>query len=88
MDEEYIWAMRTGIHRDDTEDWKKRKAGPLADTDITRKTNKMKNVIPMSDDHNTKVMASLVPDEIIYDVNDYSIRSYESCFLFGDVSGE
>ena len=34
-----------------------------------------------------EVMASLVPDEVIYNVDDYNHRIYEASFLFGDVSG-
>lgn len=88
MDEEYVWAMRYSGHREsDSELWKERKLPPLSDTQITRRNTSQKNMIPMSDDQNTKVMASLVPDEIIYNVNDYNIRSYDACLLFGDVSG-
>lgn len=84
--------MRTSIQHDsDSELWKDRRNVPaLAEslTTLQKKNKRAKNVLPASDDHNVKVMASLVPDEIIYNVNDYSIRKYDSCLLFGDVSGD
>lgn len=88
--EEYVWAMRSGNHKEtDSEGWKERKSAPLQeDEPVMTKRPKTKNVISMSDDHQTKVMASLVPDEIIYNVSDYRIRPYDSCLLFGDVSGK
>lgn len=33
------------------------------------------------------IIASMVPDEIIYKHCDYSIRSYETALMFCDVSG-
>lgn len=82
--------MRTSNHKEsESEGWKERKSVPLQeDEPVMAKRPKTKNVIPMSDDHHTKVMASLVPDEIIYNVNDYSVRPYDACLLFGDVSGK
>lgn len=83
--------MRTSIQGDsDSELWKERRPTPLAESltsCVPKKGKRAKNVLPTSDDYNVKVMASLVPDEIIYNVNDYSIRKYDSCLLFGDVSG-
>lgn len=38
-------------------------------------------------DAQNKIIASFVPDDIIYHLNDYSHRSYEICLLFSDVSG-
>lgn len=32
-------------------------------------------------------MASLVPDEIIYNFSDYSTREYNAALMFADVSG-
>lgn len=49
---------------------------------------KNRSLVALSLDHTTKVLASLVPDEIIYNVNDYSHRHYDCCLLFGDVSGK
>lgn len=89
--EDYIWAMRSSLRQEsDSELWKERRATPLAESSqsaVYKRGKRMKNVIPTTDDHNVKVMASLVPDEIIYNVNDYSIRCYDACLLFGDVSG-
>ena len=35
-----------------------------------------------------KIMASFVPDEIIYSISDYSIRKYDAVLVLGDVSGK
>lgn len=35
----------------------------------------------------TKILASLMPDEVLQDVNDYSHKHYNACLLLGDVSG-
>lgn len=51
-----------------------------------RKSRYMVEILQRNDDQ-TKLMASLVPDEVIYNVDDYSHREYDACFLFGDVSG-
>lgn len=34
-----------------------------------------------------KIMASLVPDEVIYNISDYSKREFDACLMIGDVSG-
>ncbi|RZC42671.1 adenylate cyclase type 10-like [Asbolus verrucosus] len=82
--EEYIWAMRTSAYREsDSELWKQRRS--FIQLDPSRKSKSAMD-ISMSD-RQTRVMASLVPDEVIYNVNDYSHRRYDACFLFGDVSG-
>lgn len=36
----------------------------------------------------TRILASLVPDEILEKVDDYKIRHYDAVFLYGDVSGK
>lgn len=83
--EEYIWAMRTSAYREsDSELWKERRSTPLTSQSQIKKDKSMHYT---TDDHQTKVMASLVPDEVIYNVNDYAHRHYDACFLFGDVSG-
>lgn len=90
-EEEYILAMRTTAYREDSDLWRDRRSQPLKAGQATlsnRRKTKTKSLLPMSDDHTTKVLASLVPDEIIYNVNDYSNRHYDCCLLFGDVSGK
>ncbi|XP_022909660.1 adenylate cyclase type 10-like [Onthophagus taurus] len=81
--EEYIWAMRTRTYVDDNDDWKDRRFSEDSKLSIT--SNKSGSTT--GDEHNIKVMASLVPDEIIANCNDYSHRNYDVCLLFGDVSG-
>ncbi|CAH0554599.1 unnamed protein product [Brassicogethes aeneus] len=39
------------------------------------------------EDPETKIIASFLPDEIIYNVDDYSHRSFDCAILAGDVSG-
>lgn len=90
-EEEYIMAMRINANRDDSEAWRERRSNPLPSGPggypINRRKTLTKGLIPMTDDHASKVLASLVPDEIIFNVNDYSPRPYNVCLLFGDVSG-
>lgn len=91
-EEEYILAMRTTAYNRDVSDemWRHRRSKPLEPGQpliAQRKKTRAKSLIPMTDDHTAKVLASLVPDEIIYNVNDYSNRPYDVCLLFGDVSG-
>ncbi|KAF5300893.1 hypothetical protein FQR65_LT09056 [Abscondita terminalis] len=90
LDEEYILAMRTNPNREESESWKNRKLNELKEYSnypFQRRRTVTKTLIPMNDDHVTKILASLVPDEIIYNVNDYTNRCYNVCLLFGDVSG-
>ena len=46
-----------------------------------------KNNYSMNDAARMGIIASMVPDEIIYQHSDYSIRSYETALMFCDVSG-
>lgn len=82
--------MRSSFQRDsDSELWKERRAKhPLVNSVTAVENKKSKNEFSTTDDYNVKVMASLVPDEIVYNVKDYSIRKYDACLLFGDVSGK
>lgn len=65
------------------DEWKERKRTLQSINSLTRN----KTIVPR-DNYESKVLASLVPDEIIYQVNDYSHRHYDACLLFGDVSGK
>lgn len=86
--EEYIWAMRYRGRESEREVHKDRTASQeTPDNEQYLKRGRSKQIINVQDDHQTKVLASLVPDEIIYNVNDYTHRHYDSCLLFGDVSG-
>ncbi|KAK4883887.1 hypothetical protein RN001_000158 [Aquatica leii] len=91
VEEEYILAMRINANREDSELWRERKLNSLqsgyGNYPLQRRKTTTKSLLPMSDDYSAKVLASLVPDEIIYNVNDYSNRSYDMCVLLGDVSG-
>ncbi|KAJ3648251.1 hypothetical protein Zmor_020069 [Zophobas morio] len=85
--EEYVWAMRSSLYREsDSELWKERRSegsrSVLNEIGV-KKSKSSANTV----DYQTKVMASLVPDEVIYNVEDYNHRQYDACFLFGDVSG-
>lgn len=85
--EEYIWAMRTRLYSEDADDWKDRRISDTSSTEYEAQKPDQKGGIASSDEYNTKVLASLVPDEIIFDCNDYTHRPYDACLLFGDVSG-
>lgn len=84
--EEYIWAMRTRLYSEDNDDWKERRASD-GSSEYDNQPKDQKGGIVSADEYNTKVLASLVPDEIIFDCNDYTHRPYDACLLFGDVSG-
>lgn len=43
--------------------------------------------IEIEQDDGLTNLATLVPDEVIYNVNDYETRQFDGCLLFGDVSG-
>lgn len=74
---------------DEDNEWKNRVPQAMSSADdVQRMVSRNRSVIPMNDDHQTKVLASLVPDEIIYNITDYSHRHYDACLLFGDVSGK
>ena len=81
--EEYIWAMKECSHRDETEAQKARESKYSAHVQLLIKKSKYS----MGVENQTKVVASLVPDEVIYHINDYRRKKYDACFLFGDVSG-
>lgn len=72
-----------------SEEWKNRRAIPLT-TQVG--VERMGNAISRSnldrDEDHTRIFASLVPDEVIYHIHDYSRRNVDACLLFGDVSGE
>lgn len=76
--EEYIWAMRYRFREIEQKS---------TETAVVKARHDQITTEQHNDDHQTKILASLVPDEIIYNVNDYSHRNYECCLLFGDVSG-
>lgn len=78
--------MRTRLYSEDADDWKERRMSDVS-TDYMSKQQDQKTGMASSDEYNTKVLASLVPDEIIFDCNDYTHRPYDACLLFGDVSG-
>lgn len=65
-------------------DWKHRRAVPLVQLSQGNKAS----YFTLYDEGHTRIMASMVPDEIIYNIGDYSKRDFDGCLLFGDVSGE
>ncbi|XP_060536145.1 adenylate cyclase type 10-like [Cylas formicarius] len=84
---EYQWATRTSIFKDEEEDqWKQRRAVPLTGLKSIASIGKSFDFGHTEEDH-TRIFASLVPDEVIYNINDYSKRQFDACLLFGDVSG-
>ncbi|CAG9821448.1 unnamed protein product, partial [Phaedon cochleariae] len=93
--DELQWFRKSSLsmrQQDDNEEWKKRRATPLSELHslARRATNTTTTTSANSsffDEGHTRIMASLVPDEIIYNVADYSKREFEGCLLFGDVSG-
>lgn len=82
MNEEPEEAQINILDQIEDEEWKDRKKMLQSKSSIIRG----KTFVP-KDNYESKVLASLVPDEIIFQVNDYSHRHYDACLLFGDVSG-
>ncbi|CAH1106140.1 unnamed protein product [Psylliodes chrysocephalus] len=84
-EEGYKWALKQYIMKGDGDDeeWKKRRANPL--TEMSQRARRTQT--DLIHDVHIRIMASLVPDEIIYNIGDYSKRELEACLLFGDVSG-
>lgn len=75
--------------KEDDDEWKKRRAVPLVE--LKSRSSYGSNVssyYTLYDEGHTRTMASLVPDEIIYNIGDYSKRDFDGCLLFGDVSGK
>ncbi|KAG5893841.1 hypothetical protein JTB14_002567 [Gonioctena quinquepunctata] len=84
--EEYLWALKATMSVQDSDEWKNRRAIPLSQMDQARRLVPQGSSSAFDESH-TRIMASLVPDEIIYNISDYSKRDFEACLLFGDVSG-
>ncbi|KAL1513756.1 hypothetical protein ABEB36_003124 [Hypothenemus hampei] len=83
---DFEWTMDTKILKKDNNDWKNRRAIPLSQTTLTRNHSDSISYQQREEDH-TRIFASLVPDEVIYHIHDYSRRNFDACLLFGDVSG-
>ncbi|KAJ8963086.1 hypothetical protein NQ318_018550 [Aromia moschata] len=88
-DDEIEWQLRNSIIKeDDSNEWKKRRAAPLTDLQkLAKKVTFKEKGYTFYDEGQTRIMASLVPDEIIYNIGDYSKRKFSGCLLCGDVSG-
>ncbi|KAB0803414.1 hypothetical protein PPYR_00384 [Photinus pyralis] len=92
VDEEFILTLMkiNSNRRDDSDLWKNRRPQPLKSGviyPIKKRKAANKVLLPMTDNHTSKVLATLIPDEIIYNVSDLSKRRYDACLLFGDISG-
>ncbi|KAH1007105.1 hypothetical protein HUJ04_004381 [Dendroctonus ponderosae] len=83
---EFQLAMNTSMFKEGNDDWKKRRAIPLSQTTFPRSPDSSIMNVQREEDH-TRIFASLVPDEVIYHIHDYSRRNFDACLLFGDVSG-
>ncbi|XP_030764009.1 adenylate cyclase type 10-like isoform X2 [Sitophilus oryzae] len=84
---DYYLAMNSTIFKEPgSEDWKKRRAIPLQTSSQQKQSENIVSSEWSRDEH-TRIFASLVPDEVIYHINDYSRRHFDGCLLFGDVSG-
>ncbi|CAH1970769.1 unnamed protein product [Acanthoscelides obtectus] len=79
--------MRTGILQQDSDEWKNRRSIPISEMMQASRTYEGDKANSFAEEGLTRTMASLVPDEILYNINDYTKRDLEACLLFGDVSG-
>lgn len=75
-----------GLFKNDNDEWKDRRAAPLTNNPILR-TIETNSLSLQREEEHTRIFASLVPDEVIYHIHDYSRRNFDACLLFGDVSG-
>ncbi|XP_023310324.1 adenylate cyclase type 10-like [Anoplophora glabripennis] len=86
--DDVIWQMSTDIvTKSGNTDWKNRRAVPLVELKQTANQGSGASYFTLYDEGHTRIMASMVPDEIIYNIRDYSKREFDGCLLFGDVSG-
>ncbi|XP_057665067.1 uncharacterized protein LOC130899276 [Diorhabda carinulata] len=82
--EEYSWALKGNLLLSEVnEKWTEKKKQLTHAHVRTRFESKTIQI----DENHVRIMASLVPDEIIYNIGDYSKRDMDACLLFGDVSG-
>lgn len=72
------------LKKDDEMEWKKRKRQSTALFGVASELGKKYTYFS---EGSLKVMASLVPDEVIYNIKDYSRREFDACLMIGDVSG-
>uniref|UniRef100_A0A6P7FT00 Adenylate cyclase type 10-like n=1 Tax=Diabrotica virgifera virgifera TaxID=50390 RepID=A0A6P7FT00_DIAVI len=80
---EYLWALKSSIIQSaEAEEFRKRRTTPSITVKRRGETNEDNYV-----ERHVRIMASLVPDEIIYNIGDYSMKDLDACLLFGDVSG-
>ncbi|KAJ8924439.1 hypothetical protein NQ315_007236 [Exocentrus adspersus] len=86
--DDVVWQMTSDIIKEDDSEWKKRRAVPLVDLKDSNGPGSKTSYFTMYDEGHTRILASLVPDEIIYNIGDYSKRDFDGCLLFGDVSGK
>ncbi|CAG9833176.1 unnamed protein product [Diabrotica balteata] len=80
---EYLWALKSSIIQSaEAEEFRKRRLKPIVTT-----TRRCESDGDQYVEKHVRIMASLVPDEIIYNIGDYSMKDLDACLLFGDVSG-
>lgn len=80
--DDVVWQMSNDVVKEPgSNDWKNRRAAPLIESSKA-------SYFVLYDEGHTRILASMVPDEIIYNIGDYSKRDFDGCLLFGDVSGE
>lgn len=87
MRDEYKWALKISfLKKYEEEDWKKRRQKSDV-IDVHGVASELGKKYTYFSEGSMKILASLVPDEVIYNMNDYSIKEFDGCLLFGDVSG-
>lgn len=76
------------IKKDDpNENWKKRNGGEKRKLSSFGVAAELGKKYTYFNEGTMKIMASLVPDEVIYNISDYSKREFDACLMIGDVSG-
>lgn len=85
--DDYLWAMKISfLKKDDNDDWKKRRQA-TSFGGVFGVASELGKKYTYFNEGSMKIMASLVPDEIIYNISDYSKREFDACLMIGDVSG-
>lgn len=73
------------IKKEEDDSWKRRKQNSLSN--VFGVASQLGKKYTFFDEGSTKIIASLVPDEVIYNINDYGKREFDACLMIGDVSG-
>ncbi|KAL3287919.1 hypothetical protein HHI36_002375 [Cryptolaemus montrouzieri] len=84
--EEYVWAMRTSVNEQKLLEEQEEEMEDEDDEKVTL-FDREEGTMNMLLVYKTTILASFVPDEIIFNLNDYTSKTFDASILCGDVSG-